>query len=87
MPRPPKTLSKAELKTARGRFAAHLAALLKQRGWDHHQFAERLGLSEQTVRKWLRADGMPAIESLRKVGEALDCKAHPLKDYRLILPE
>jgi len=69
-----------------GAFGAHLAALLAERDWDHHKFAEKLQaanlkISEAGVRVWLRGEGMPKAEMLRAIGRVLG-----LEESRDILP-
>jgi hypothetical protein len=85
-PRPRKTLTKKDLNKPRGRFAAHLEALIKERGWDHLKFAKVSGFESATIRKWLRAEGFPNTADLEKLGRALDVPSHPFPDYRMILP-
>lgn len=81
VPRPRKELSKRELKTFRGRFAAHLESLMEAAGFTKDDLAEETGLGEATIRKWLRAEGTPDFPSMEKVADALG-----LDDYRLLLP-
>jgi len=80
------TKAQARSKGEAGAFALHLAALLNERGWDHHKLSEKLSeakvkVSEAGVRMWLRGDNMPKAEDLRAIGRALG-----LEDPRHILP-
>ena len=76
-----KKLTKAEQRTPKGRFAMHLAALMQQRAIDNKTLADRLGIGEATVRKWLRAESVPETLDLEALGKALG-----LLDYRSVLP-
>ena len=70
--RPRKELSRKELRTYAGRFAAHLAALLEERGWSTLHAATNFGVGEPAVRKWLRAESVPDAETLERIGKALN---------------
>jgi transcriptional regulator with XRE-family HTH domain len=74
------------LRKPKGRFAAHLKALLDQRGLTTQAFADAAGVGEPTVRKWLRAESVPETLDLQRIGDALDTTKHPFPDYRMILP-
>lgn len=70
-----------------GAFALHLAALLKERGWDHSELSTRckaakLEIEEHAVRAWLRGENMPKSKDLRPLANVLG-----LADKRHILPE
>lgn len=86
MPRPRKQLTKRDLRKPKGRFAAHLQALLDARGLSTAAFAKSVGVGEPTVRKWLRAESVPETLDLERIGQALDLPGHPFPDYRMILP-
>lgn len=84
--RPRKKLTKRELAKPKGRFAAHIQALLDERGWDTNEAAWRFGVGEPTVRKWLRAESVPETLDLQRIGKALDIPGYPFPDYRQVLP-
>lgn len=84
--RPRKTLGKREQKTFKGRFAVHLQALLDDRGWTHHDLANRAGLKEPTLRKWLRGESVTDTLDLEALASALNTPEHPIADYRMVLP-
>lgn len=84
--RPRKKLSKAELRTQKGRFAAHIERLLFERGWKPADLAARLGLSEPAIRRWLRGEVTPDTMDLERIGKAFDTPEFPLPDYRDVLP-
>lgn len=86
MPKARKQLSREERRTPKGRFAAHLQALLDERGLTTAGFAGAIGVGEPTVRKWLRADSVPETLDLERIGKALNTAKHPFPDYRHILP-
>lgn len=86
MARPRKHLSRDTQRTFRGRFAAHLQAMLDERGWMPHDLARRLKLRPPAIRKWLRADGGPELTLLERLAAALCTRQHPVKDYRDVLP-
>jgi len=86
---PQKELTKREAKALGevGAFALHLAALLKERGWDHAALSEKckaagLPIEEHAVRAWLRGENMPKSQFLRPLAGVFG-----LKDKRHILPE
>jgi hypothetical protein len=86
-PNNPKKLTAKERRTDKGRFAVHLAALLKERSWDAQDLADHIGLGVHAVRRWLRAEVMPSdLDMLQTIGRALDTTDHPMPDYRMVLP-
>ena len=84
--RPRKQLTRKDLRSPKGRFAAHIEALLQERGMSTAALATAIGVGEPTVRKWLRAESVPETLDLQRIGKALDTKAHPFPDYRMVLP-
>lgn len=80
------TKKEARSKGEPGAFAAHLGALMDERGWDHHKLAEKLQeagltIAESGIRVWMRGEGMPKAEQLRAIGRVFG-----LDDPRHILP-
>lgn len=73
-------------RTAKGRFALHLDALLIERGMDSAKLADASGIAEPTIRKWLRGESIPPVTSLPAIAKALNTSEHPLADYRQVLP-
>jgi hypothetical protein len=80
--KPKKVLKPSDLRTFKGRFAAHLFALMEQHGIDAVRVAKACGLKEPAVRRWLRADGLPALDHLETLGKLFN-----LPDYRDVLPK
>jgi transcriptional regulator with XRE-family HTH domain len=80
-PRPRKELTKDDLKTFRGRFAAHLMALMESAGKTNTDIANATGLGEPAVRRWLRGEGVPELSVLESIADALG-----VADYRELLP-
>jgi transcriptional regulator with XRE-family HTH domain len=67
-------------KTLREKLAARLRTLAKDR--PAHEIADKVGVSVNTVLKWLRAENSPDLEYWPKLADALG-----LKDYRELLPD
>lgn len=76
-----KSLSAADRRTFKGRFAIRLAELMDARGLSATSLAALIDVDEPAIRKWLRADGLPELKQIEPLGKALG-----LKDYREVLP-
>lgn len=84
--KPRKKLTKAELRTPHGKFAAHFSMLLDERGWDSKKFSDLADIKEPTIRKWLRGESIPAVVDLPAIYDAMSTREYPLADYRFVLP-
>jgi len=80
--RPPKELTKEQLRSFRGRFVTHLKALMAERGIpDTATLSEKSGVKEPTIRKWFRCECNAEPESIERIAKALG-----IDDYRLVYP-
>lgn len=80
-PRDSKRPTGKDRRTAKGRFALHLDALLIERGMDSVKLAKASEIAEPTIRKWLRGESIPPVTSLPAIAKALG-----MADYRQVLP-
>jgi hypothetical protein len=80
-PRERKRPTGPDRRTAQGRFALHLDALLIERGMDTTALAKASSIAEPTIRKWLRGESIPPVTSLPAIAKALG-----MADYRQVLP-
>ncbi len=62
-------------------FGEKLSGLRRERNYTQEQFAERLGVSRQTVSKWESDIAFPETEKLIRISEMFDCSLdYLLKD-------
>ena len=60
-------------------FAERLLCVLKEYGVSQYALVEKTGLSWALMYKWTHNQGLPSVENLAKITQALDCRV----DYLL----
>ena len=68
--------------TPAGKFGQHLEQLMVSAGLTTTEFAERIGVTPDTVRKYLRGAAVPVIDKWPKIGRTLG-----LKNAKDIIPD
>ena len=61
-------------------FAGNLAEIMRMKGFDQVDLAERTGLTTAAISKYLRKKATPSITSLEKIAYALNCSRDELLD-------
>lgn len=83
-PPEPASVKKARLARRAGRYARYQQVVeCGQQGMTSKEIADRLGLSDRTVQKWLAAGTFPEVRSRRKKASSFDAFApHVLKRWK-----
>lgn len=64
-----------------------IAARRKEKGLSQAELAERLHVTDKAVSRWETGRGMPSIDNLEPLGEALDLSVSELLSGRVLTPE
>ena len=72
---------KENRETPSGKFGQRLEKLLARAGLTPVEFAERIDVTPDTVRKWLRGDNSPPLNDWKPIARILG-----VKDARELLP-
>ncbi|HCM62076.1 MAG TPA: XRE family transcriptional regulator [Morganella sp. (in: Bacteria)] len=50
--------------------------LLKENGWSQSDLAKKLGVTQQTIQKWVRGKASPSMDNIDKLVELTDLPSH-----------
>lgn len=62
-------------------FGDKLAIMIYEAGYSQWEFAQRIGVSEATLSKYINKIHMPSVKAIINIAYALHCKIEDLIDY------
>lgn len=66
--------------------------LLSENGWSQSDLAKKLGVTQQTIQKWVRGKASPSMDNIDKLVELTDLPSHwfmlpPDEEDQIVTPD